>query len=194
MMMKTKHAGLRLLSTICFALLASSWAAQAAPVGRATADFDNARPDKSETAWGRLVADALREETHADIALVNAGALKKGTLKAGTIQQADVDALLSFGADETVTMSISGAQFKAALERAVAAFPTGSPSFLHGSGFVATFNPQAPANRRIVDLRVAGQVVGDAQTFVAAMPVALAEGSGGYFLVDLRTAVVVKEG
>src|SRR5690606_19483026 len=78
----------------------------AAPVGRATAEIENARPERGETAFGRLAADALRAAANSDIALVNAGALRRGKINAGPVEQADIDALLSFNADEVVTITI----------------------------------------------------------------------------------------
>jgi len=155
-------------------------AACAAPVGKATADFDDGKPDRGETQWGRLVSDALRIESRADIALVNAGALKRGVLKAGPIEAASIDELLTFGDDDVVTITLTGAQLRKGLERAVQAYPEASVAFLHCSGFNATFNPQAPGDR-ITLMRFNGREVDNKDTFKVAMPISLAEGSAGYF-------------
>ena len=158
-------------------------AIQAAPLGRATVAIDNARPDKSETAWGRLVADALRSAVKADLALVNAGALNKGSLSAGDIEAESISTLLAFPDDEVVTMTITGAQLRAALERAVQAYPTASSAWLHGAGFTATFNTQASTNRRITMVRVRNKEVQDDDSFKVAMPISLAKGGAGYFTI-----------
>ncbi len=157
--------------------------AQAAPVGRASATFDNARPDRGETAWGRLVADALKSSARADLALVNAGALNRGTLAEGDINPDAIAALLAFPDDEVVTLTITGAQLRAALERAVQAYPTGSSAWLHGAGFTAEFNTQASTNRRITMVRVRGREVQDDDSFSVAMPISLAKGGAGYFTI-----------
>jgi len=157
--------------------------AQAAPVGQATADFDNTRPDRNETDWGRLVADATRAAGQADIALIYSGALRRGTLRAGNIEATAVNALLSFGDDDVVTLTITGAQLRAALERAVQSFPDSSPAFLHCSGFVAAFNGQAPTNRRVTMVRVQGREVENRETLTVAMPISLAQGAAGYFTI-----------
>jgi 2',3'-cyclic-nucleotide 2'-phosphodiesterase (5'-nucleotidase family) len=154
--------------------------ARAASYGRASADFENARPTRAETAWGRLVADAAREAGRADIALVNAGTLRKGTLLAGDVSDAQVSTLLAFPGDEVVTLTISGAQLRAALERAVQAYPTGSSAFLHGSGFEAAFNTQAPTNERLTMVRINGKEVRDNDSIRVAMPLPLARGGSGY--------------
>jgi 2',3'-cyclic-nucleotide 2'-phosphodiesterase (5'-nucleotidase family) len=155
----------------------------AAPVGKATTAFDNARPDKTETAWGRLATDALQAATGANLALIHAGVLNSGSLKAGAIEAGDITALLAFPEDEVVTITITGAQLRAGLERAVQAYPTGSRAFLHGAGFRAAFNTQAPTNRRITMVRVNGQEVKDSDSFTVAMPVSLAEGGAGYYTI-----------
>lgn len=157
--------------------------ARAASYGRATAAFDNARPDRNETAWGRLVTDALRSATRADIALINAGSLEKGTLAAGDVGDAQINGLLRFPRDEVVTLTISGAQLRAALERAVQAYPTGTPAFLHGSGYSAQFNTQAPTNERLTLLRINGHEVRDTDSIRTAMPMGLAQGGSGYFTI-----------
>ncbi len=162
-------------------LLAS--VAMAAPLGRATADFENARPQKNETEFGRLVADALRNATRTDIALVNAGALKPGTLKEGSIETPQINALLTFPGDGVATVTLSGEQLRAALERAVQAYPTGSTAFLHGSGFNATYNTQAPTNQRLTMLRINGREVQNGDSITVAMPAPLAEGGSGYFTI-----------
>lgn len=166
-----------------FLLLTLSVAASiafAAPIGRATADFGNARPDRSETAWGRLVADSILNATKADIALVNAGALKAGVLRAGDVSQNQINALLTFPGDDVVIITITGAQLRAALERAVQAYPTGSTAFLHGAGFSAAWNTQAPTNERLTMLRIQGREVQNGDSIQAAMPTPLARGASGY--------------
>jgi 2',3'-cyclic-nucleotide 2'-phosphodiesterase (5'-nucleotidase family) len=165
------------------AVLFACGVSPAAAVGRATADFDNLRPDRGETEFGRLAADAARAAAHADIALIYSGSLRRGTLKAGPVGANEVNALLAFGDDDVVTISINGAQLRAALERAAQAYPTGSPAFLHCSGFIAQFNAQAPINRRVSMVRFNGREVENQDTFTCAMPVSLAQGAAGYFTI-----------
>lgn len=170
------------LFMVSLALCGPGGVARAA-VGKAAADFDNARPDKGETAWGRLVADALRASEHADIAIVNAGSLRRGTLKAGKVDAEDINGLLAFGDDVVVTLKVTGAQLRAALERAAQAYPTGSTAFLHCSGLVAHFNPQAPGGQRVISFSAQGHEIEAATTLTVAMPVSLAEGADGYFRI-----------
>ncbi len=170
--------GLLLAATICFAGARPAWSQS---VGRASADFPNLKPNRQETAWGRLVADAILSAGKADLAVVNAGALRSGTLEAGEVDATDIGALLSFGEDNVVTLSLSGAQIRAALERAASAYPTGSPAFLHCAGLNAAFDTNAPAGKRVSGIRIASRALDDTVTYATAMPVSLAEGAAGYF-------------
>ena len=174
--------------------------ARAEPIGTATADFANQRPGKGETPFGRLVADAVRFAGKSDIGFVNAGALRPGDLPAGPVDSDDLDSLLTYGDDGVAVLTLSGAQIRAALERAAGVYPTSSPAFLDCSGLTATYAPAHPAGARVGEIRINGRVIGDQDTFSASMPVSLAEGAAGYFNiwsgaeskqpgVDLRDAV-----
>lgn len=174
--------GLLLAATLCLlGAPAITRSALAQSLGKASADFPNLKPNRQETAWGRLVADAVKSAGKADVGFVNAGALRSGVLEAGDVVVDDIAALLSFGEDNVVTLSLSGAQIRAALERAASAFPTGSPAFLHCAGLSAAFDANSPSGKRVTSARVAGRDLDDAVTYATAMPVSLAEGAAGYF-------------
>lgn len=162
-------------------LLLTMVPAHAQTVGKAAADFTNSRPGRGETPWGRLVADSVRAVSKADLAVVNAGALRQGVLNAGPVEMGDIDGLLAFGEDELVTLTLSGAQIRAALERAASAYPTGTPAYLQSSGLAAQFDAAATPGRRVGEIKVRGRAIGDQETFTTAMPVSLSEGAAGYF-------------
>ena len=178
-----RFLGIIALALICAINGIGGLAAQAAPIGKATADFDNARPDKGETAWGRLAADAVRTAARADIALINAGALQNGALKAGSIEPANINSLLAFGDDAIVLVKLTGEQLRAGLELAAQSYPTGSAAFLQCSGFTATFDPKAARNHRVTSVRFQGREVAAGDSITAAMPVSLANGANGFFRV-----------
>ncbi len=169
---------LLLAGVFAVALPLAAWAQS---IGRASGDFPNLRANKSETAFGRLVADAVLSQSGADCALVNAGALKSGTLGEGPIESSDLDALLSFSDDDVSTLSLSGAQLKAALERAASVFPTGSPAFLQVAGLRARFNSNLAPGKRISAVTVRGKALDEGATYSVAMPSSLAEGAAGFF-------------
>ena len=175
---------LRLAATLGAVVVASALTASVAwaqTLGRATSDFPNLRPNKTETAFGRLAADALRATGKADVALINAGALRPGTLESGDIEREDLVKLLAFGEDKVVAVTLTGAQLRAALERAASVYPTASPAFLQVSGLKATINPNAAVGSRVSGIQIGGAALNDAKTYRAAMPVSLAQGAAGYF-------------
>jgi 5'-nucleotidase len=172
-------AGIFLIST--FLIAGAAMAAPSAPIASAAADIENTAPERTETAWGRLVSDALRDAGKSDLALVNAGSLTAGTLKAGPISQSQIDALLSFPGDNVVVIPLQGTALRSAVELSLRAYPTGSPAFLQGSGWEGTFNPQAPVGKRLLSLKINGQDVSPNSTYQVTMPVSLAQGTNGYF-------------
>ena len=180
----SRRTFLRLATTLGALVLASALTARVAlaqTLGRASSDFPNLRPNKAETAFGRLAADALRATGKTDIALINAGALRPGTLEGGDIERADLVKLLAFGEDKVVAVTLTGAQLHAALERAASVYPTASPAFLQVAGLTATFNPNAAIGSRVSQIAIGGSALSDAKTYRAAMPVSLAQGAAGYF-------------
>lgn len=165
----------------CATLLLVSWA-WAQSLGEATAEFSNAKANKSETPFGRLIADSLLSQG-ADAALVYAGTLRAGTLEAGPIERSDLEALFSFADDGVVTLQLQGSQLRAALERAASAYPVGSPAYLHCAGMKVVFNANAPSGKRIITARVGAKDLDDKAKYAVAMPVSLAEGAAGYFKI-----------
>lgn len=131
-------------------------------------------PSLGATAAGQAVADALREFTKSDVALVPAGVLKSSD------KRDDAAASLAFGGDGIVTIGVSGAKLKEALERSVAAYPQPSVGFLQVSGVEATFKKSGPANARLTAVTVGGMKIDDAKTYVVAMPRSLQQGQLGY--------------
>lgn len=179
-----RRSFLRLAATMGALVLATAFTARVAlaqTLGRATSDFSNLRPNKAETAFGRLAADALRATGKADVALINAGALRPGTLESGDIERNDLVKLLAFGEDKVVSVVLTGAQLRAALERAASVYPTASPAFLQVAGLTATLNPDAAVGSRVSRIMVGGNALNDAKTYRAAMPISLAQGAAGYF-------------
>ena len=129
----------------------------------------------------RQKLDALRATGKSDVAFINAGALRPGTLESGDIERDDLVKLLAFGEDKVVSVTLTGAQLHAALERAASVYPTASPAFLQVAGLTATLNPDAAVGARVSRILVGGDALQDAKTYRAAMPVSLAQGAAGYF-------------
>ncbi len=152
---------LRVLLPLAFVLLS----AQKGP---------NDDPSLGATAAGQAVADALRDFTASDVALVPAGLLKDPEKKEELVSA------LAFEGDGIVVVNVTGAKLREALERSVSAYPQSSVGFLQVSGIEATFKKSAPANSRLTNVTVGGAKLEDGKGYAVAMPLALKEGQLGY--------------
>jgi 5'-nucleotidase len=123
-------------------------------VGTAEAPIDarDAVSRNRESALGGLVADAMRAGTGADVALINAGALRlDDVIPAGPITNYQLESIFLF-ADETrvVTFPLSGARLRELLEHGVADGVLGKGGFLQVSGVSFTYDRARPSESRLV--------------------------------------------
>lgn len=131
-------------------------------------------PSVGPTASGQAVADALRDFTASDLALVPAGLLRESEKKD------DLGASLAFAGDGIVVVNVTGAKLREAIERAVSSYPQPSVGFLQLSGIEATFKKSGPAGSRLVSVSVGEAKLEDAKTYAVAMPLSLQQGQLGY--------------
>jgi 5'-nucleotidase len=124
---------------------------RARPVARSAGGLENTTCRLGECGIGNLLADALLASVpRADLALTNAGGIRTG-LPAGAITLGDVLTTLPFG-NTVATVRLRGAHLLAALENGVSS--PGSGRFPQVSGLVFTWDPAAPAGRRIAEARI----------------------------------------
>ena len=109
----------------------------------------------SEYALGNLLADAIRRQTGAQASLVNNGSIRR-PLPAGPVGWGVLYELQPF-ANALVTVQVTGAQLRQALENALA---SGSPD-AHISGLAVRYDPAAPQGRRVREVRLDGGAVVD---------------------------------
>ena len=135
----------------------------------------------AETAFGNLLADAMREATGADIALSNGGGIRGDTVyPPGTpLTRKSVLTELPFG-NRTVVLRLSGAQVRDALENGVsrAAHPSGR--FPQVSGLAFSFDARRPPDERVTRVTVGGAPLEDARTYTLATNDFLARGGDDY--------------
>lgn len=159
------------------------------PAPSHAAGIDNTKVRTAETPFGDLLADALRKAAGADLAFLNAGAVRAGTTadsKPETLLR-----LVVYPTEKVGLLSLTGAQVKRALEHSLAALPTPSNGFLQVAGIKVTFDPAAPKGSRIrsVTLTGTGKPVDSFATYRVAVPLGLAKGGQGYFLVFRKAAL-----
>ena len=107
---------------------------------------------RRESPFGNMIVDAIRLGTHADVALINSGALRfDDVMPAGPITRHMIEGVFLF-ADETrvVTFPISGARLRDLLEVSVGRGGLGSGPYLQVSGVRFAFNATLPSGARVV--------------------------------------------
>lgn len=166
------------------ARVVAEWEARVRPVSeRVVTSFAAAMErEGSEYALGNLIADAVRARTGARAALVNTGSVRRA-MPAGPITYGMLYELQPFQ-NEIVTVAVTGAQLRAALENALAR--DAAPD-AHVSGLTVAYSPTAPAGSRVREVRLAdGRPLRDADTLTLGTSEFVATGGDGY--------VVLREG
>ncbi len=105
-----------------------------------------------ETAFGNIVADAIRSGTGADIGLMNGGGLRfDGIIPRGPIGTYTIESIFLF-ADGTpiITVSITGSRLREILENAYSTRNFGAGGFLQVSGIRFTVDRSRPDGSRVV--------------------------------------------
>lgn len=106
---------------------------------------------KRESRFGNLIADAMRLGTGADVAMINAGALRfDDVMAAGPITRHMFEGVFLF-ADETraVTFPLTGARLRDLLEHGVSRGSLESGPYTQLSGVRFTFDARRPSGARI---------------------------------------------
>lgn len=134
-----------------------------------------------ETNMGDFVADAYRAATGAQIAIVNGGGVRS-SIDAGPITNNDLYGVQPFG-NELSMVEASGQQILDALEMGVSEYPEASGGFLQVSGLTYAVRTDIPSSvevddrgaflrvageRRVRDVRVAGEPIDPARTYTLA--------------------------
>jgi len=166
----------------CALLLSFPLASSGDVIGKSAVALDSSQASTRANTFGCIVTDALRYVTKADVALLNASAFKETTLPPGDVDADALKAMLVFPDDKVVVMKLDGKRLRQALEHALSLFPARHSGFLQVSGMKITFDPKAPAGKRIVDLKIAGKGAWKPDaTYTVATTLPLAKGGSGFF-------------
>ncbi|GJD48879.1 Trifunctional nucleotide phosphoesterase protein YfkN [Methylobacterium crusticola] len=168
------------------------------PLGRTLTPLDTrtGAVRQGESAFGDLVADAMRQATGAVLAITNGGGIRGNRLyPAGSeLTRRDVLSELPFG-NTTVLVAVRGAVVAAALENGFAEIDRPAGRFPQVSGMRVTVDPAAPAGRRVVAVSVAGDPLDPERTYrVAANNFMLAGGNDYGVLAEGRTLIGATDG
>jgi len=153
------------------------------PIGRTTTELDsrNAAVRGGEAAIGNLFADALRDGTKADVALLNGGGFRGGKVypAGSTLSRRDVLTELPF-LNKAYVLEVSGATLVTALEAGFAGAENEVGRFPQVSGMRVKADLTRPNGQRVVSLSVGGAPVSLKRKYRLATNEYLAGGGDGY--------------
>jgi 5'-nucleotidase / UDP-sugar diphosphatase len=153
------------------------------PIGITAVELDSrvATVRGGEAAIGNLIADAMRISSRADAAVTNGGGIRGGRIYApgSSITRRDIVAEMPF-ANRAVTIAISGAGLKRALENGLARWPNPSGRFPQVSGLAIVADASRPRGARIVSLKIDNAPIEDDRIYRVATNDFLARGGDDY--------------
>ncbi|WP_432571894.1 bifunctional metallophosphatase/5'-nucleotidase [Kineococcus sp. SYSU DK005] len=176
----------------------------ARPVGRITTDvkraFAGAEDDRgTQSPLANLIADAQLQQTRgagAQIALMNPGGVRddldfaqSGTEGDGVVTYAEAAAVQPF-ANSVVTVTLTGAQVRQALEQQWQPAGSSRPVLALGvsRGFFFTYDPAAPAGRRVTSVTLDGVPLDPAAPYRVTVNSFLASGGDNFTALAGGTA------
>jgi 5'-nucleotidase len=168
------------------------------PVGRTAVELDvkSANVRTQETNMSDFVADAFRQATHADVALVNGGSLRADTImRPGILTKRDVISILPFN-NHVVKLQVTGALIRAALENGVShsVEETQPGRFPQVSGIRYAFDTSRQPGARLTSVAVNGKPLDDRRTYSLATTTYLAvEFGDGYEMFRGATFLIRSE-
>jgi 2',3'-cyclic-nucleotide 2'-phosphodiesterase (5'-nucleotidase family) len=144
-------------------------------------DSRNATVRTQEAAIGDLIADAMRAEADAEIAITNGGGIRGGRVyPAGTtITRRDVMAELPFN-NHIAVLDLSGRAVRAALENGFSYLPRAAGRFPQVSGLKIVVDPSRPVGQRVVSVEAGGKPLEDGRIYRLATNDFMSGGGDGY--------------
>ncbi|HVS83075.1 MAG TPA: bifunctional UDP-sugar hydrolase/5'-nucleotidase [Pyrinomonadaceae bacterium] len=155
------------------------------PVGRTAVELDvkSANVRTQETNMGDFVADAFRQATQADVALVNGGSVRADSIiRPGILTKRDVISILPFN-NHVVKLQVTGAVIRAALENGVShSVEESQPGrFAQVSSIRYAFDTSRKPGARLTSVTVNGKPLDDRRAYTLATTTYLAvEFGDGY--------------
>ncbi len=135
----------------------------------------------TEATMGNLIADAMRDATGADIAIMNGGGIRGDTTyDAGRkLTRRDILTELPFG-NMTVVTELPGSQVLLALENGASQVEKGAGRFAQVSGLTYTIDPSAEPGARVSEVMVGGAPLEADKVYKVAVNDYIIGGGDGY--------------
>lgn len=131
-----------------------------------------------ETNLGQLATAAMLELTKAEVAITNGGGIR-ASIKAGDITMRDMVTVFPFG-NTIMVKEIKGSDLVAALEHGTNEYPNEKGAFPHVAGVTFTLKVNAPAGKRVTDVKVNGEPIVMDKLYKVATNDFMAAGGDGY--------------
>jgi 5'-nucleotidase/UDP-sugar diphosphatase len=147
-------------------------------IGEALVDLQGKGARSRETNLGDLVADVLREETKADVALMNAGGLRADILK-GPIRMKDLFSVLPFP-NHLVVLRVTGLELKEILEYGLSDLSGTGGQFPQVSGIRLHYQSPTSSGQRITSIWVQEKPLDPETWYTLATNDFLVAGGDGY--------------
>ncbi len=147
-------------------------------IGEAQVDLPEKGSRSQETTLGNLVADILRQETGADVALINGGGLRADILK-GPIRMKDLLSVLPFS-NHPVVLKVNGGELQEIFEYGLSDLSGTGGRFPQVSGIRLTYTPNALNGQRITSFMVGERKLNPQGWYSLATNDFLAAGGDGY--------------
>jgi 5'-nucleotidase len=166
-----------------------------AMIGRAGVPLDGVAQHlrSGETNLGNLVADAIRAEVEADIAIVNAGGIRGDRIwPAGPLTRRNVIEIHPFS-NSVCKVAVPGRVVLQALNTGLARLPAAAGAFPQVSGLTMRVDASAPAGDRVRDVRVQGQPLDPDRRYTVALPDFVLLGGDGYDMFASQEVLVRPE-
>jgi 2',3'-cyclic-nucleotide 2'-phosphodiesterase (5'-nucleotidase family) len=149
---------------------------------------------QKESPLGDLIADAMRAYAGTDVALMNGGGIRTDAVyPAGPITRKAIIAFLPFG-NALVSVKITGAALKAALENGVSQVEAGAGRFPQVSGLRFTWSRHRPVGARILTVTINGQPLSATQIYTVATNDYMLGGGDGYTALAGGQVIITPNG
>jgi 2',3'-cyclic-nucleotide 2'-phosphodiesterase (5'-nucleotidase family) len=156
-------------------------------------DAQSVRLRAAEQPLGNLVADAMREEMHADVGIANAGSIRGDRVyPAGPLTRRTLVTIHPFG-NVLCKIEVTGRVMLQALNAGVAKLPASAGQFPQVSGLTMTVDASAPAGNRVRDVQIGGEPLDPAKTYTVALPDFVMKGGDDYAAFIGQRALVGPE-
>ena len=143
-------------------------------------DADTVRLRAAETNLGNLVADAIRANAKADLAIVNAGSIRGDRVfQAGPLTRRTLVEIHPFGG-VVCKVSVPATVVMQALNNGVAKMPATAGQFPQVSGLTMHVDRNQPPDDRVRDVRVYGSPLDPKRTYTVAITDYMLKGGDGY--------------